>query len=133
MRVGNQLILAPPAEEPVNKKPAKKKVKTVKELHAELFPCPHNAPKLKSEREKSKEEEESDNKPPQPLDYSERFAAVMGTQSSQAELFRVCGLPIVEATLSGRSTCLFAYGQTGSGASPSGQNSGLPHQGRAAP
>ena len=49
------------------------------------------------------------------LDYTDQFTAVMGSQSSQAELFRVCGLPIVEASLSGRSTCVFAYGQTGSG------------------
>eukprot|EP00966_Prymnesium_polylepis_P320034 7376426-Prymnesium_polylepis.2 len=49
------------------------------------------------------------------LDYTERFTAVLGPQSSQAEVFRVSGLPIVEATLSGKSTCLFAYGQTGSG------------------
>lgn len=39
------------------------------------------------------------------LDYTDRFTAVLGSQSSQADAFRVCGLPIVEATLSGRSTC----------------------------
>ena len=40
---------------------------------------------------------------------------MLGSQSSQAEAFRICGLPLVEATLQGRRTCLFAYGQTGSG------------------
>ena len=114
MRVGNQLVLVPPADQVESKpKPAKKKVKTVRELHAELFPCPHNP--IKTFRTDLKRPEEEEKKKPEPLDYSERFAAVMGPQSSQAELFRVCGLPIVEATLSGRSTCLFAYGQTGSG------------------
>ena len=49
------------------------------------------------------------------LDYTDRFTSVLGASSSQAEAFRVCGLPLVEATLQGRRTCLFAYGQTGSG------------------
>ena len=49
------------------------------------------------------------------LDYTDKFAAILGGNSSQAEAFRVCGMPLVEATLAGRSTCLFAYGQTGSG------------------
>eukprot|EP00966_Prymnesium_polylepis_P055708 1288586-Prymnesium_polylepis.1 len=49
------------------------------------------------------------------LDYTDRFTAVLGPASSQAEAFRVCGLPLVEATLQGKRTCLFAYGQTGSG------------------
>eukprot|EP00966_Prymnesium_polylepis_P047583 1101865-Prymnesium_polylepis.1 len=49
------------------------------------------------------------------LDYSEKFSAILGGKSSQAEAFRVCGLPLVDAALQGRNTCLFAYGQTGSG------------------
>eukprot|EP00966_Prymnesium_polylepis_P218294 5052485-Prymnesium_polylepis.1 len=49
------------------------------------------------------------------LDYTDTFTAVLGHRSSQAEAFRVCGLPLVEATLQGKRTCLFAYGQTGSG------------------
>ena len=49
------------------------------------------------------------------LDYSDQFSGVLGSSSSQAEVFRVCGLPLVEATLQGKRTCLFAYGQTGSG------------------
>lgn len=51
----------------------------------------------------------------QQTDYTNQFTAVLGTESSQADAFKVCGLPLVEATLSGQSTCLFAYGQTGSG------------------
>ena len=49
------------------------------------------------------------------LEYTDSFAAVLGPRSSQADAFKACGLPIVEAALSGRHTCLFAYGQTGSG------------------
>ena len=49
------------------------------------------------------------------LTYTDQFSAVLGSQSSQADAFKACGLPIVDATLSGRHTCLFAYGQTGSG------------------
>ena len=49
------------------------------------------------------------------LDYTDKFTAILGGSSSQAEVFRVCGMPLVHATLAGRRTCLFAYGQTGSG------------------
>ena len=45
------------------------------------------------------------------LDYSGAFASVLGPDSNQAEVFRSCGLPLVDATLSGKKTCLFAYGQ----------------------
>ena len=48
-------------------------------------------------------------------DYTNQFTAVLGSASSQADAFKVCGMPLVEATLTGQSTCLFAYGQTGSG------------------
>ena len=49
------------------------------------------------------------------LDYTDKFTAVLGGQSSQAEVFRVRGMPLVMATPVGRRMCLFAYGQTGSG------------------
>ncbi|KAL1523371.1 hypothetical protein AB1Y20_018315 [Prymnesium parvum] len=49
------------------------------------------------------------------LNYTDKFAAVLGGASSQADVFNVAGMPLVEATLAGNNTCLFAYGQTGSG------------------
>jgi hypothetical protein len=48
-------------------------------------------------------------------DYSNVFNAILGGGASQADAFRCCGLPLVEAALNGQATCLFAYGQTGSG------------------
>ena len=43
------------------------------------------------------------------------FTSVYGPECNQAEVFRSCGLPLVDATMRGQKTCLFAYGQTGSG------------------
>ena len=49
------------------------------------------------------------------LDYTKKFATVLGPSASQSDVFRTVGLPLVEATLKGHRTCLFAYGQTGAG------------------
>ena len=49
------------------------------------------------------------------LVYHDTFTAVLGPSSSQADAFKACGLPLVEAALHGKHVCLFAYGQTGSG------------------
>ena len=49
------------------------------------------------------------------MDHSDTFSLVLGPESTQHDAFRVCGLPIVEATLRGQNTCLFAYGQSGAG------------------
>eukprot|EP00966_Prymnesium_polylepis_P031897 742074-Prymnesium_polylepis.1 len=49
------------------------------------------------------------------LNYDDKFSAVLGSLATQGDVFRACGLPIVDATLGGSHTCLFAYGQTGSG------------------
>ena len=49
------------------------------------------------------------------IDHTGAFTTVLGPDSNQADVFRYCGLPLVEATLQGKKTCLFAYGQTGAG------------------
>ena len=49
------------------------------------------------------------------LDYTGAFTSVLGPESSQADVFRKAGMPLVEAALQGKRTCFFAYGQTGSG------------------
>ena len=49
------------------------------------------------------------------LDYNNKFSTVLGPGTSQADIFHVCGLPMVDATIKGQNTCLFAYGQTGAG------------------
>ncbi|XP_024367331.1 kinesin-like protein KIN-12F isoform X4 [Physcomitrium patens] len=43
------------------------------------------------------------------------FDHVAGESITQAELFRVAGVPMVENCLAGYNSCMFAYGQTGSG------------------
>lgn len=48
-------------------------------------------------------------------DFSNLFSSVLGPSASQHDVFHVCGMPLLEAALEGRSVCLFAYGQTGSG------------------
>lgn len=49
------------------------------------------------------------------LDYTDTFTSVLGPESTQSDVFRHVGLPLVETALRGLRTCLFAYGQTGSG------------------
>jgi len=43
------------------------------------------------------------------------FDRVFGPESSQAEVFASCALPVVEAVLAGTNGCIFAFGQTGAG------------------
>ena len=43
------------------------------------------------------------------------YSAVLGPESTQRDTFDRCGMPMVDALLSGQNACLFAYGQTGSG------------------
>ena len=45
------------------------------------------------------------------LDYSGQFSTVVGPGGSQSDVFRIVGLPLVEATLKGHRACLFSYGQ----------------------
>ena len=43
------------------------------------------------------------------------FSAVLGLDASQHDVYKECGVPLLDALFSGTSACMFAYGQTGSG------------------
>ncbi|XP_009415942.2 kinesin-like protein KIN-12A [Musa acuminata AAA Group] len=49
------------------------------------------------------------------LDHTFTFDSVADTSSTQDDIFRLVGLPLVENCLAGFNSSIFAYGQTGSG------------------
>ncbi|CAN6447228.1 unnamed protein product [Victoria cruziana] len=49
------------------------------------------------------------------LDQTFTFDSVAGTESMQANMFQLVGVPLVENCLAGFNSSIFAYGQTGSG------------------
>ncbi|XP_072969272.1 kinesin-like protein KIN-12B isoform X1 [Typha angustifolia] len=49
------------------------------------------------------------------LDHTFTFDSVADTDSTQEDLFRFVGLPLVENCMAGFNSSIFAYGQTGSG------------------
>ena len=50
-----------------------------------------------------------------PEEATLRFGVVLGPKATQHEVYLSCGVPMLEASMSGRDSLLFAYGQSGAG------------------